>query len=525
MSQDEGGSAETVPSAVGHTRPVGDAAGRSERGRIAVGGLWNASAWFVSTGIGAALTIVLVRVMAPAQYGDFAIALAGTSLLSAVAGLGLNLAVAQVASAERVEKGDTGLRATLDVSFRIALISAGATTLVAVVLALVASDLVPSVRPERAAFLAMVPIITVTPLAAVYSGFLRVTFKPRVIVASAVGSSVLQAALVAGAILAGLKSAAEIAGTRTVANLAATAVLAVAVRRWRVGAPAAAATRTLWRRVLGFSGAMLLTGVFTTMVSQLDVFILGVDRGNRPTALYQPLSRLTDLLLGLPVLLGNYFLPAVSAAAARSDDAEVRRLYHWASRWNLVVCAPALGVVLVCAAPVLRILFGRSYGTVAGSLQVLALGAIVQVVFGFNGLALDGYGLARLVAIRQTIALVVSAVACVTLIPVLGILGAAAATSVAMAVSNLMCSGVLLVRFRVRPWDRALAITAAGFALAIGASFALEDALRSDWWRSVVTVVVVGTVTLASSLAAGGKRERRAILRQYSKLAGRGLQS
>lgn len=495
----------------GEGAPSETTAGRAD---IARGGLWGAGGWLVSTAVGAGLTIALVRVMSPRQYGGYSFAFAATGLLSALAGLGLNLAVAQIGAAERAHRGDSALRETGDLSLRLAVISALVSSLLGVLLALLAPQLDAGLRPARGALFAMLPVVTLSPVLAACSGMLRVTFRAKAIVVSVVISSVLQGILVVAAVLAHLISATDIAATRGIATCAAAAVLVVAVSKWRASVTPGDRAPGLWRKMLSFSVAMLLTAVFTTMVSQLDVFVLGVDRGSRETAIYQPLSRLSDLLLGLPILLGNYFLPASAAAAARKEHEKVRRLYHWASRWNLVLCAPALAVGLVAAKPVVVVLFGARYGHVADALQVLALGAAVQVLFGFNGLVLDSYGLARLVAIRQVIALAVSVAACVLLIPRLGALGAAAATSVAIACSNVMCSGVLRVRYHVAPWDRALTFTAAAFAAGLGAAFLLDTAIGPDYGRILLTGAVVGAATLVGSSLAAPAEERRDLFRR-----------
>jgi O-antigen/teichoic acid export membrane protein len=104
--------------------------------------------------------------------------------------------------------------------------------------------------------------------------------------------------------------------------------------------------------------------------------------------------------------------------------------------------------------------------------------------------------------------LVVSVIACATLIPHLGAVGAAAATAIAILVANGLASSYLWHRAHFVPWDRPLVLTAAAFAAGTGAAILLSRLVANDLGRLAIAATFCGIPTLAVSVLAGGAADR-----------------
>lgn len=497
----------------GATEPLGPAR------QLARGAFWSTATWGLTTLVNLAAAVALVRLMSRGQYGSFATASAAISVLAIVTGFGLGPAVAQLGAAERTREGDDGLRAVAATALRgarrVAVVSLAAGGAVALVLL---RETTLRAHPVVGTVLLMAPVAALTPLITTCASLLRLTYRPAVLTAVSVLPVALQGAFIAVVAGSGHRSAAAMGLAKSIAVVVGAGVTVAVMRPWTRGLVQHPGVS--WRTLLPFGGAMLLTGVFATAVSQLDVLILGATRGSQAVGLYQPASRLIDVLVGLPILVGAFFLPIVAGVAARQDHKAVGQLYHWASRWSLAVCAPALGVVIVQPTTVLRLVFGSGFAGLGTPTRVLAAGAVVHIGFGLNGLTLDSYGLAWLVTRRLIASLAVSVASCAVLIPLFGILGAAEATAIGLTTANLLCSMQLWRRFGVGPWDRAGVITVLSFgaslALAAGASGLVGPAVL----RCAVTVVVVGVVTFTSALVAGGPSDQRAVAAEWRRVRG-----
>ena len=107
------------------------------------------------------------------------------------------------------------------------------------------------------------------------------------------------------------------------------------------------------------------------------------------------------------------------------------------------------------------------------------------MLLGFNTYAILALGLPRVLARNALVGLVVSVIACATLIPRLGAIGAAAATAIAILVANGLASSFLWHRVNFVPWDRPLALTVAAFVAGTAAAVLLSQLAADDLgdWR------------------------------------------
>ena len=488
----------------------------SPKRQIAAGSLWLGATFIVTTLTGPLLVVALVRLMSHAQYGALAFAISIVGLLAIITEFGLGSATAQIASVERVRHGDAGMKGVLRSALRIA-IGAMVVSLIGYAGLLLLAKHVPTLKPTVPALICMMPIVVGAPLVGVGTGFLRANFRPRLISVATIFSSLVVAAITVLVLAIGDPSAAIVGAARSLGVCLMAAIFGLTLVVWTrqyQHQPGAVVSRGT---VLRFGGAVILTGVFSVAVAQLDVFLLGIYRGSRTVAFYAPASGIATAVLGIPVVIAGFFLPVVSRAAARRDDFEVRHLYHWASRWNLVLCSPALAVLVVCPTPVMRVAFGADYGSVGDVLRVLGIGVIAQVLFGYNGVTLDAYGIPGAVAIRQVIAISISAFACLLLIPHFGMYGAAWATTGALLLANVLCAWSLFTYARILPWNRESIITIVVFGAAMACSSQIATA-ASDVLRTCLVAFVVGTCTLVAALVVAEKMERRAIIQQLRQL-------
>jgi O-antigen/teichoic acid export membrane protein len=159
------------------------------------------------------------------------------------------------------------------------------------------------------------------------------------------------------------------------------------------------------------------------------------------------------------------------------------------------------------------VLFGPRYSAVALPARILGAAATVHIAFGFNGLTLDAFGLARPVAVRSAAGILASFVCCPALIPLFGLTGAALSTLVAIVVVNALSSWALLKRFGIWSWDKKLLVTLGGFVVSLALSrLVLLAAGVSHVVECAEIVGCAGLATLASSVIVGGRGELRELL-------------
>jgi O-antigen/teichoic acid export membrane protein len=180
-----------------------------------------------------------------------------------------------------------------------------------------------------------------------------------------------------------------------------------------------------------------------------------------------------------------------------------------------VLCAPLVVLMIVDPAGLLSALFGTR-AIDATALRVLGLGVAAQVVFGFNGLTMDAYGLPGAVAVRQVVCLAVSGLLCLTLAPAFGAVGAAWATAGSLILSNIWCSRSLARRFAIAPWDVPMSCVACAVGLAALGAWAAGSMFRDNLVRCLVDAAIVGVIAVSAAIGTSDPTERRAIWSEWT---------
>ena len=436
------------------------------------------ASWLLSAATAFPLKVVLVRLMSPSSFGTYALATSISAFVVPFAAFGLQGSVAHQAAQALTSEEHQGLSMVARAATRVAgyLVVFASVTVVGR-LAHNEPDTIPVAGRAR------------IPRASA-GGARRPTGsscdgpRPGDVPAKDPSDvrrvrSGLLLTLTISLLVAGLRSAVSMAAAQSVA-VGASVVVLVLWSGW-VGQLRTRPERSLGsKRFMTFGLAVLATTTFFVAVSQLDVVFLGGFHGSAAAGAYAPVSGIADAIGALFAILASYALPAMTAARTRGKDADLLDLTRWISRWGLVLCAPALGLMAAVPGPLLHLLFGnRSAGMVLPA-RILALGVTIDVLLGFNTYTILALGLPRVLARNALVGLVVSVIACATLIPRLGAIGAAAATAIAILVANGLASSFLWHRVNFVPWDRPLALTVAAFVAGTGAAILLSQLAADD---------------------------------------------
>jgi O-antigen/teichoic acid export membrane protein len=361
----------------------------------------------------------------------------------------------------------------------------------------------------------MIPIAVASPVMSSLSGFLQAAQQPKRLARASLISPLVLSATVVALCMTTHPAATWIAAARTAAMLITLVFLVVVVDR------AGGLKRPRWApsrdsgvslgRVLTL-GSSLLGGTLTAiLLAQLDVLFLGFARGRESAAFYGPASQIVDNALTMVAIVGTFYLPTIATVLTRRDFLQAGDLYRWASRWSFVLIAPVIAVMLTCPGSVLTLLFGADYDQMATPVRILALGVLVNVLFGFNGITVDSLNKVKLIIGRQLIALVFNVAACAVLIPSFGATGAAVATSSTLFVMNLTASLLLFRQTGIAPYNLRLFAVACSLAVSVAFGLAVHDVPMENVLRIALVGVVTVLLCAAVSYLVSIRSERRAI--------------
>ena len=213
-------------------------------------------------------------------------------------------------------------------------------------------------------------------------------------------------------------------------------------------------TKSVAKELFLFSLPVLGSVILGSIMTWTDTLMLGYFMTSDMVGLYNgavPIARLLQVFLGSFAFL---YLPLASQFFARNQMEELKRIYQVLTKWIFSATLPLFLIFLLFPEAVLNFLFGSSYIEAAPALRLLALGYFVHAFLGPNGNTLVVIGKPRRVMWAMLTGVILNIILNISLIPIMGITGAAIATASAYIIFNMITATILYSISKIQPFTK-----------------------------------------------------------------------
>lgn len=372
-------------------------------------------------GLGVVTSVLVARALGPDGRGTLAVAAALTGLAIQFGNLGLH------ASNTWAVARDPNLLPALAANSLIAsaVIAGVEIGLIAVLVALV-PELVPLAGILLLIALAGIPIGLVSLLLQnLLLGLQRVRDYNLLELAGR-GISIV---VMAGLIIAGLATATSflLAGTVVSGFMAAVALFLV----WRLASSRFSPRFDLLPAYAGFGLKAYTTALISFLVIRFDIFLVEAFRGVTDVGQYSIAVASADLVYSLPVVIGTLLFPRLSKMESRIERILYARDVSVRVGVLMLLAAVMVGIL---ADPLIRVLYGESFVPAIAAFLWLLPGIVALSVHTILMNYCAAVGMPVVVVVAPAFGLLVNVGGNLILLPELGIVGAALASSVAYGV-------------------------------------------------------------------------------------------
>lgn len=393
-----------------------------------------------------AFNLLLARMLGAEGAGVYYLALTVTTVASVVGRLGLdNAALRFVASS-----AESGNWAAVKGVHRTALVVAGLTASVLTVLVLVGAGWISSVAfsdpdlvtPLRVMALGIVPYA----LLVVYTQALK-GLKATTYAMSLQGFGV---PLLAVPLLVILAARLDVVGAVLAWVLGCYAVVGVGHYLWRKATPDLGEVTGDFstRDLLSTGFPLLLVASMNLIMSWTDTVMLGVWGASEQVGIYNA-SMKTAMLISFALLAVNSI--AAPKFSSLYSSGEIGALGRLARDISIILAVIALPMWLACilAPETILSIFGPQFSKGAWALAILATGQLVNVCTGSVGFLLMMTGNERDMRNITVAVSIINVALNLLLVPPFGLVGAAIATSISIACTNVVATGFAYWRLSI----------------------------------------------------------------------------
>jgi len=391
--------------------------------------------------------IVLARMLGTEGYGAFANAIGWISLLSVPATFGFATLLIRDIAIYRSKKDWELLRGLLRFSDKFVFL---ASLLLALIAAASVCILYPSQYQATMRRTVLISLIMVPILSAYNLREAAICGLEYVIRARFPGMVVRPAVLFCGVITLylvwpGLLSAPMAMGVNVLGGGVAL-VLAISSLRKLLPVDSKFASAKYERRtwlmtavpMLVYSGSQIVLG-------QSDIVMLGAMRGAHEVGQYAAASRISQLLMFIPLSTEIIAAPVISRLYSRGDTARLQRVVTVMVRSTFAAALP-FGTVLFFMGSYVLGLFGRGFIVADPALRILVVGKVFAISMGSGSLLMGMIGRERALSVVVVCMAILNITLNAAIIPQYGLYGAAVATILSMAVSQVVLVAYLINR-------------------------------------------------------------------------------
>ena len=199
----------------------------------------------------------------------------------------------------------------------------------------------------------------------------------------------------------------------------------------------AAAVRAAGREFWRFTLPRAVASVAQILLQRLDIVLVAALLGARDAAIYTAATRFLVLGQFISQAIAAPVQPRLSAALANDDTPRARNLYRVSTCWIVLISWPVFATVAIFA-PLYLGLFGSDYSSGVWVVVVLACSMLVAAAVGVVDAVVIMAGRSSWNLATTLAALAVNVIIDVTLIPSIGIIGAAIGWCAAIVAANLV---------------------------------------------------------------------------------------
>ncbi len=255
------------------------------------------------------------------------------------------------------------------------------------------------------------------------------------------------------------------------------------------------------KTLLSYAGPLTLFLVFYELILTLDLyFVKALLQDDHLTGLYNAAITVGRIPYYLFAALAMIMLPAISKTTAERNDAETTSLVERSLRLLALILFPLVALLSAYANEILHLFYGNRYDGAAAAMQVFAVGVGFLTVFYVLAFALNGAGKVG-IPLRLSIAgFLGMLILNFALIPPLGIVGAALATTI---VSGILMLAILVyteIHFHAKLSFR-LIITS--IISAIGISLLASHVMPRGPWSFLLSGILLTALYYGVLRAAG----------------------
>lgn len=448
--------------------------------------------------LGVVVTLVLVRSLGDAGYGQWTTLFAVVQLAVVFSELGLEPAVVARAAADPDREGEwIGALALLRLLLSIP------ASIVAAIACVVIAD---TGQMELAGVLLAATLLGSVPSVLRAFNQLRVRNDVTMLVLTVNSLGWLVAVVVLAAQDAGIVAYAAAFLIVSLASALLQALLSLRQMRQplRPG-------RALWRDILGAALALGGAGIFMAASARAPQIYVYEMEGAVDAGLYGAASRLFEQSHFIPIAVMTTLLPIMSTAQ-RDDPARARRVLELALDYLVLASLPAVILALIAGGPILDLLFGAEFVPAAPALPILmAAFVLVALTYPLDNMIIV-LGLQRKLMLIALASVVTSLIANPVMISAFGFVGAAWTVFLVEGLVAVLTYRLISRRLHTRLFTpRMLRILAAGGLLSLGL-WGLEE--LSAGLALLLAATAVAYPVLLVSLRAVDVGELSALLRR-----------
>jgi O-antigen/teichoic acid export membrane protein len=211
----------------------------------------------------------------------------------------------------------------------------------------------------------------------------------------------------------------------------------------------------MYKSVLSFSIPLLAVQGMGFLNSNIDIYMVGYYLNSSMLGIYNIALQLGNLVSAVLTTTG-FLLPPILTKLYKNNETEtMRRMYQALIKWVLIGILPAVIVLFFAPELIIGLLFGTNYTPGITALRVLLVGKVTGIILGLNTGALIALGRNRTVSYIVAFQVIVNVILNITLIPLIGIEGAAISLTVSSIVGDILGTTLLYRGFRIHPFTKA----------------------------------------------------------------------